>query len=277
MIYCLYWNKYYNTKKFWISTIKNIKGYYKDWVYIRKGLDNGLKFKGIVKCNSFYHYIYTGYWLNKEFMTRCYLRNASSKNKSILTNNTCDNNKENINENINENMDENINENINEHMDENMNQNINEHMDENMNQNINEHMDGNMDKNMNENINEHMDGNMDENIDENMDEHTNENMNENIDENIMSTDDKIGEYSDKINNKYNQECEFRGLIAGLGNCSTKYKKYQMVISLGYDNNKFINLHLNKKRDLSKFKQVIGKGYMVNSNLPHIVATKMILL
>jgi hypothetical protein len=77
--------------------------------------------------------------------------------------------------------------------------------------------------------------------------------------------------------KYNQECEFRGLIAGIGNIFTKYKKYQMVITVGYDNNKFVNLHLNKKRDLSRFKQIIGKGYWIESKTPHIVVTKMTLL
>jgi DNA polymerase III alpha subunit len=161
LIYCLYWNKYYNSKNFWISTIKNIKGYYKDWVYIRKGLDCGLKFKGYENCNSFYHYIYTGYWLNNEFMTKCYLK-LIPKDDNLLKN-------------------------------------------------------------------------------------------------------------DKI------ECEFRGLIAGIGNITTKYQKQQMIITIGYDNNKFINLHLNKKRDFSRFKQVIGKGYYIDSNLPYIIITKITLL
>jgi DNA polymerase III alpha subunit len=202
LIYCLYWNKYYKTKKFWISAIKNIKGYYRDWVYIRKGLDNGLKFKGIEKCNSFYHFVYTGYWLNKDFMTRCYLKNISTITNSTLTNN---NNNSICNYKIN-----------------------------------------------NE---EYYEDNTIENIDE-----------ENIIENI--NEEQI---------KYNQEYEFRGLIAGLGNNSTKYNKSQTVITIGYDNNKFINLHLNKRKDLSKFKQVIGKGYMINSKMPYIVITKMILL
>lgn len=222
MIYCLYWNKYYNSKKFWISTIKNIKGYYKDWVYIRKGLDNGLKFKGIENCNPFYHYIYTGYWLNKNFMTRCYFRNSSNENKSYLpiyNNNTANKSQEDFEENLEENIKENIQEVFEEVFEEEINKEV-------------------------------------------------------FEEKIKET---VEENYDKSSVKYNQEVEFRGLIAGLGNSSTKYKKYQMVITLGYDNNKFINLHLNKKRDLSRFKQVIGKGYRIDSNLPHIVVTKMILL
>jgi DNA polymerase III alpha subunit len=168
MIYCLYWNKFFNSKKFWISTIKTIKGYYKDWVYIRKGLEYGLKFKGVENCNPFYHYVYTGFWLGKEFMSRCYL-----KINSIVEQVSC------------------------------------------------------------------------------------------LDENVHRI-------------KYNQECQFRGLIAGIGNMTTKYHKYQMIITLGYDNNKFINLHLNKKRDLSKFKQISGKGYFIEAKVPYIVITKMTL-
>ena len=86
MIYCLYWNKMYNTKKFWISTVKSIKGYYRDWVYIRKGLENKLKFKGIEKCNSFYHFAYTGYWIGTDFMTRCYFRVKPITNSIKLNN-----------------------------------------------------------------------------------------------------------------------------------------------------------------------------------------------
>ena len=210
MIYSLYWNKCYNSKKFWISTIKNIKGHYKDWVYIRKGLDHGLKFKGIEKCNSFYHYIYTGYWLNKEFMTRCYFKKIS--------------NEKNISE-----------------------ANIIEEPEPESEANI---------------------------IEEPEPESESE---ANIIEEPTYKANIIEELDDKYKMKYNQECEFRGLIAGIGNITTRYKKYQMVITLGYDNNKFINLHLNKKRDLSKFKQIIGKGYWIESKVPYIVVTKMTLL
>ena len=44
--------------------------------------------------------------------------------------------------------------------------------------------------------------------------------------------------------------------------------------MGYDNNKFIDLYLNKKRDFSKFKQIIGKGYYLDDVNPHIVITYM---
>ena len=163
MVYCLYWNKFYNKKEFWITTIKNIKGYYKDWVYIRKGLDNGLNFKGIENCNSFYHYLYTGYWLNKNFMTRCYLTNTNA-----------------------------------------------------------------------------------------------------IEQNIIEKTEHI-------------EYEFRGLIAGTSNTNNTNNNCQMIITIGYDNNKFINLHLNKNRDLSKYKQVMGKGYLINAITPYIVIRNILLL
>lgn len=51
----------------------------------------------------------------------------------------------------------------------------------------------------------------------------------------------------------------------------------MVITLGYDNNKFINIHINKKRDLSRFKQIIGKGYWIDGPSPYIVVSKMFLM
>ena len=51
----------------------------------------------------------------------------------------------------------------------------------------------------------------------------------------------------------------------------------MVIVLGYDNNKFINLYLNKRRDFSKFKQIYGRGYLIDCINPYIVVTKMTLI
>lgn len=200
MIYCLYWNKYYNPKKFWFNTIKIIKGFYRDWVYIRKGLLNGLKFKGIENCSPFYHLIYTGYWIKKEFVSRCYLRKISQKDNDNLVIN-----------------------NIDEHIDE--------HIDE---QKVNMKSDS-----------------------------------------ILSNSGVKLYLEEKI--KYDTEYEFRGIIAGIGNISNRNKKYQMVITIGYDNDKFINLHLNKKRDLSRFTQVIGKGYMIDGPLPYIVITKMTLM
>lgn len=192
MIYCLYWNKLRKPKKFWKSTIKHVKGYYRDWVYIRKGLEWGLKFKGIENCSPFYHLIYTGYWLKKDFVSRCYLRK--------------------INNQLNESKLETV-------------------------------------------LNNTKDSNDIANID--------------------NTDDKFKQINE-LKNKYNidNEYEFRGIIAGIGGVYTKCK-YQMVITLGYDNNKFINIHLNKKRDLTKFKQILGKGYLVEGN--YIIASKIILI
>ena len=83
LIYMLYYCKYHYPKTFWKSTIMTIKGYYNDWVYIRKGINNGLKFKGIQNCDPFIHFIYTGYWLNNDFMTKCYLKVYDIPEQSI--------------------------------------------------------------------------------------------------------------------------------------------------------------------------------------------------
>lgn len=196
LIYCLYWNKFYNTKKFFKSTIISTKGYYRDWVYIRKALEYGIKFKGIENCSPFYHLIYTGYWLGKKFVSRCYFRKINKNLKNIVqTDNQSDN--------------------------------------QLINQSDNQ-------------IN---------------------NQSNNLTVNI-----------DESSNYYkNNEYEFRGIIAGTGSISTKYKKYQMVITIGYDNNKFINIHLNKKKNIDRFKQLIGKGFLISDPVPHIIATKITLL
>jgi len=197
MIYCLYWNKFYKPNQFWKSVIKSVKGYYRDWVYIRKALDYGLKFKGIENCSPFYHLIYTGYWLKKDFVSRCYFRKLNTQFK-INTDIDLTNNKPNDQIELIE----------------------------------------------------------------------NNNVNDELDDTTVET---------KHDYKYNTLCEFRGIIAGIGSVSTRYKRYQMIITLGYDNNKFIQLHLNKKRDLGKFKQIVGKGFWIDKPNPHIVVTKMSLM
>lgn len=221
LVYMLYYCKYYYPKEFWEATLKSIKGYYNDWVYIRKGLECGLRFKGIKKCDSFSHFIYTGYWLNKEFMSKCYLKIFDSNLKSL--NITIDNDDEN---------------------------NENDENDEKIEQ---------------------------ENTDETQYEITPDIDNyylsesnvktkfENIKKNLTETDEVI---------KLNKECEFRGLVAGSLSTYTKYRKYQTIITMGYGNNQFIDLYLNKKRDFKKFKQVIGKGYYVDDIIPHIIITHM---
>jgi DNA polymerase III alpha subunit len=246
MIYCLYWNKFYLSKKFWKSTIKCVKGQYRDWVYIRKGLENGLKFKGIENCSPFYHLIYTGYWLKKDFVSRCYLRKISNQNNSNNSNNS---------NNIIE-------------LDDSDNQ---EKLFEDETINLEESKDIN---NLEEakdiyNIEDLEDL---EDISEKQEEH-------NQQENLQQIENLEQIENNKNHEKYdfNNVCEFRGIIAGVGKIYTRYKKFQMVITIGYDNNKFVNLHLNKQRDLTKFKQVIGKGFWIDAPKPYIVVTKMNLL
>lgn len=235
MIYCLYWNKMYKPKEFWKSTIKSVKGYYRDWVYIRKALTHGIKFKGIENCSPFYHLIYTGYWLKKDFVSRCYLRKISSQPNNL---NTISEQKE-----------------IVEYKE----------IDEN-NQII-------FEINSNDNLEQYK-SNLES--DESVLESSEINL-ESGEINLESNElDLEQEY--KIKYKYNTEYEFRGIIAGIGSISNRYKKYQMVITLGYDNNKFINIHLNKKRDFSRFKQIFGKGYWIGGETnPHIIVTKMTLM
>lgn len=213
LIYMLYYCKYYYPRDFWENTIKVIKGYHNDWVYIRKGLECGLRFRGIKKCDPFQHFIYSGYWLNKEFMTKCYLKIFDSKCGSIKI--TIDNNH-----------------------------------------------DDNDD-------NEQTDENCDNLIVDDVDNYYLENEKVLQKKTILSDTSTL---SETIN--LNKECEFRGLIAGTTSTYTKYRKYQTIITIGYDNNKFIDLYLNKKRDFKKFKQVIGRGYYVNDVVPHIIIKNM---
>ena len=271
MIYCLYWNKLYKPKLFWKSTIKSIKGFYRDWVYVRKGLDSSLKFKGIESCSPFYHLIYTGYWIKKEFVSRCYLKQIeiSQSNSSEEKLNQID-----IGEELEilEDLKLSVSNDDNNGNDDNNNCNNNSE-DINISNDLVDYK-NNLFTQINgeaENV-ENV-----ENVENEDIEFTNNYIKSNsLNDNLVSDEEFDGvESKEKI--KYDTMYEFRGVIAGIGSISNKYKKYQMVIVLGYDNNKFISLHLNKRRDLSRFKQVIGKGYWINGIQPYIVVTKMILL
>lgn len=225
MIYCLYWNKFYKPKLFWEGVIKSVKGYYRDWVYIRKALGYGLKFKGIENCSPFYHLIYTGYWLKKDFVSRCYFRILNTQNELQPQKNL-------IFEQIIE-----------------------------------------IKKN-----DETTNNNKPTNNDEQEEQEQEEPEKQELEEQEQANDnEQTNSLEKKTIYKYTTMCEFRGIIAGIGSISTKYKRYQMVITLGYDNDKFIQLHLNKRRDLSRFKQIIGKGFLVETPNPHIVVTKMTLM
>lgn len=220
LIYMLYYCKYHHPKVFWEATLKTIKGYYNDWVYIRKGLHHGLRFKGIKKCDPFSHFVYTGYWLNKEFMSKCYLKIYDSQQKSLKI--TIDNNDDCV-----------------------------------------EHDDTAEIDDVDDNIIEY---NANDDID-------NYYLSNNINKKEQKFVPKVTSENDEVVN-LNKECEFRGLIAGTTSTYTKYRKYQTIITIGYGNDQFIDLYLNKKRDFKKFKQVIGKGYYVNDTVPHIVISHM---
>jgi hypothetical protein len=221
LIYMLYYCKYHHPKAFWEATLKTIKGYYSDWVYIRKGLQHGLRFKGIKKCDPFSHFIYTGYWLNKEFMSKCYLKIFDSEQKSLK---------------------------------------ITINNDDDCDQ-TNSYEDNDLENNLGEPL-EYTIAN---------DDIDNYYLSEN--KKILPIIPKISSENDEVVN-LNKECEFRGLIAGTTSTYTKYRKYQTIITIGYGNDQFIDLYLNKKRDFKKFKQVIGKGYYVNDTVPHIVISHM---
>lgn len=48
--------------------------------------------------------------------------------------------------------------------------------------------------------------------------------------------------SKEMNNKkfYSKECDFRGILTGSSITYTKYKKYQAIVKIEYDNNKFVD-------------------------------------
>jgi hypothetical protein len=257
MIYCLYWNKFKEPKKFWKSTIKSVKGYYRDWVYIRKGLDYGLKFKGIEDCSPFYHLIYTGYWLKKDFVSRCYLRKIETNMENIRKIET---NMENITKSEIKLVKDKITNSVVEKDDD--DEDVEKDDDDEDVEKDDD--DEDVEKDEDELILGQSVELTDIDIETDMDVETNMDVERDI----------------ETNPKFNlsrTEYEFRGIIAGIGGTYTKYNKYQMVITLGYDNNKFINIHLNKKRDLSRFKQIIGKGYWIDGPSPYIVVSKMFLM
>jgi hypothetical protein len=222
LIYMLYYCKYYYPKIFWEATLKTIKGYYNDWVYIRKGLQYGLRFKGIKQCDPFSHFVYTGYWLNKEFMSKCYLKIYDSQLKSLKITINNDEDCDNVG--------------------------------------TNENTEGDNENNAMEYTIAH-------------DDIDNYYLSENTNKKPQLVIPKITSENDEVIN-LNKECEFRGLIAGTTSTYTKYRKYQTIITIGYGNDQFIDLYLNKKRDFKKFKQVIGKGYYINDTIPHIVISHL---
>lgn len=206
LVYMLYYCKFYFPKYFWKQTIKTIKGYYNDWVYIRNGISNGLKFKGIKKCDQFRHFLYTGFWIGKDFMSRCYLKILDNPSKQQNIEISCDD--------------------------------------------CNITYKNDIEKNDIDNY--YLENNQQHQIEKN------------------NNTDEV----EKQQICLNKLCEFRGLVAGTTSTYTIYKKYQTIITIGYANGKFINLFLNKKKDFSKFKQVIGKGYYIDGVCPHIIITHM---
>jgi hypothetical protein len=207
LIYCLYWNKFYNEKNFWITTIKNVKGYYRDWVYIRKGLTQKLKFAGFKKCNPFSHFIYTGYWLNKEFMSRCYFKICDKFEQVVVQQDETTINEEKITL---------------------------------------------------------------SNAEENEENEENAENTENAEELELETGINC-EPDNKL-----VKCYFRGLIAGLSTAVSKNKKIQTIITIGCANNEFHTLYLNRKRDLSRYKQVMGRGYLTKGTVPRVLVEKITL-
>lgn len=228
LIFKLYYHKLKNPKIFWKSTIKSIKGYYNDWVYIRKSLLYDIKFRGIKDCNSFTHFINTGYWLNDEFLTKCYLKITDNNNKNIDFEEKIIINK------------------LNDVLDNIVNDTSNEILNDPENEIKKEYYEG---------------------ITNNEIDLDNYYL-------LESINNKKHEPQILEKNFINKECEFRGIIAGTSFIFTKYKKHQTVITIGYSNNKFINLYLNKIRNFKKFKQVIGKGYYIDDECPHIIITKL---
>jgi hypothetical protein len=242
LIYMLYFCKYHYPKIFWEGTIMSIKGYYNDWVYIRKGLDAGLKFKGIKKCNQFLHFVNTGYWLGKEFLDKCYLKiiePPQQKDNIVNLNETADNDSDDDGE-------------------------------------EEENNDNNCDNDSQHQSSMHL--------------HTESNPLElnvtdyDLDNYYLAVDQKkLPTQKEQTNPRMrnaekkifrSKECQFRGLVAASSCAFSRNGSQQSILTIGVNNNKFIDLHLNKKRDFKQFKQVIGKGYYIDGIKPHVIITHM---
>lgn len=249
LIFMLYFCKYHYPKIFWEATIMSIKGYYNDWVYIRKGQEVGLKFKGIIKnCDPFLHFVNTGYWLHKQFLSKCYLKiiEPPQKDDAIVdtnvntstTDDICLEDSDNSDEDDNDDLDNNC-----ENNDAILHTETNPLELNVTNYDLdNYYLDNDQKKSTNKN------------------------------ENKDQTNSKLKSAEKKIFRS--KECVFRGLVAATTNSFSRYGKNHTIIKIGYDNNKFIDLYLNKKRDFKCFKQCMGRGYYIDGIQPHIIITHM---
>lgn len=91
LVYALAYEKYYNPKKFWLSTLNNCNSSYRRWVHFRKASEAGIQLcfgkkpfrlnnnkliptkeeKDIETC-PFKQYFKYGYWISKEFLPNMY-------------------------------------------------------------------------------------------------------------------------------------------------------------------------------------------------------------
>jgi len=102
LIYVLAYNKYYNSKKFWVSTLNHASGStYRRWVHFREAYQSGIKLQignrpfYLTKNNSLggkniisklvykdnYDFIYNGYWIGNNFLEGMYYQEYWSEYK----------------------------------------------------------------------------------------------------------------------------------------------------------------------------------------------------
>lgn len=103
LLYALAYNKYYNPKKFWVSTLNNCNSSYRTWVHYRQCIYNNLELtygkrpwkiidNKLVSENSFVKlfsndiddYFKHGYWISKNFLLNMYFIYEKKKKKNSV-------------------------------------------------------------------------------------------------------------------------------------------------------------------------------------------------
>ena len=78
LVYILAYNKYYNPKKFWKSTLKNCCTSYRKWTHLREGIIHNVEMNKYIKCDrnlsSEKQYFAQGFWIGKDFLKNMYVK-----------------------------------------------------------------------------------------------------------------------------------------------------------------------------------------------------------
>ena len=78
LVYILAYNKYYNPKKFWKSTLKNCCTSYRKWTHLREGIIHNVEMNKYIKCDRNLspekQYFAQGFWIGKDFLKNMYVK-----------------------------------------------------------------------------------------------------------------------------------------------------------------------------------------------------------